>query len=1089
MAERARQRPALDLGARLQRSVGNRAVGRLVEGGTWPFVQRVDPDGRLTTPQDLFDTLPRAVQRRLARLPGHIRAHLERLPWTTQTALWRLDEIDQLDVIDALELLSNHRAMVPVSPPQRAPQHDSPEAGALAVVGTATKTDAEAQLPPGLVDLLRGLDPTAVPFVQILASSLKVSLPLNLTRLSGVGTPPSGLLALEGPPGVMSASPELLGPPPKLLGGGDGLTTLTITARQPILDTSEDEPELNVPHSLVAAYRADLVQSRAYLSEAEGQALAEHWNVRAELFKQLNPSEKDVIPQPTLNEGGGSNGKGTLLHIGENHYIVISEVTSGPFDYIERISGRKFTVLHRTVSNGDCLIDGLHRLITPTQVSAEEVFEARSWLSKNLDEQALTMVLTTMLNDMLVGEFPHGAGPKTLAMLREDAIWGAFKVAEAEKLRKDALKKEEAEKRKRAEAEKEKAKASLDKPKDEGEKPKDEAGVGGTKAPPKARVPMTPEQLDELRAFRGSKDNESIIALNEYIAEQRAKLLTSGKSDGLPHVFNKVFLPLKDGLSEVLEDAAKYQDPLLAAREIAKIADDLHKEWEELHRKHLIADMPPTKGPPDENSLAFGSNGRALKLALKQCYEALVVYLLAPKEERQTRAQQSTEALRLVQAQFVQLADSAVDPDAERFITNRKNVNTTAVKENTDRIANAKTYKLLKTQELTGVVLPSFFRALGEGLTAPLVGTPKKRSEKSSGKSPQTSPETSSETSVDTSAPKQSSTTGARQKLSREEMITLAKQYPGEFEKRVNAMLDALKLAAKQRAESRKTSSIDPTLKAIEYIQSILARNTPQVWKGTIESIETAESDRDARSAYGDLARVFRKDLETIKLIFNHATKGFRSNVLPPEASPAMTPKAESSDFSAQGFPIIGDPRLVYYNSTNARNVTYATKDDARLACMGFLGLDPTTAKPHGRYAITQDKVRPPDLDDTQIWIKAAPDPIRGGDGSPDQGWVEEYETPNGPMLLIYHENDCTVKLKIGSAKQTRGARQAEDIRSRVPHFHVATLPPNAIDLEYWEKAGTEERPPQFGSVKSGATTGVAKEYQQHDTEHHIYHL
>jgi hypothetical protein len=1055
-------------------------VGRLVADGRWPAVQRVNEHGQLTTPQDLFDTLPRAVQRRLARLPGHIRAHLERLPWNTQTALWQLEEIDQLGVIDALELLSIHSAMVPVNAGQGGPQQAPPQPGALVVVGTSARPEAEAQLPPGLLDLLRGLDAQAMPFVQIFASAMKV----NLAGLSGVAKPSSGMLALEAPPGVMPVSAELSGPPPKLLGGGDGLSTLTLSSRQPILVTGEDEPEVNVPNSLVDAYRADLVESRAYLSEAEGQALAEHWDVQAELFKQLDEDEKDVIPQPTLNEGGGSKGKGTLLHVGENHYIVISEVTTGAFDFIERKSGRKFTVLHRTVSNGDCLIDALHRLMSPTKVSAEEVFEARSWLSKNLDAEALSMVVTTMLNDMLVGEFPHGAGPKTLAMLREDGIWDAFKVAEAKKRRLDALKKEEAEKRKQAEAEKEKAKSGADKPKDEGGKPKSEGSKsGGAKPPPKPKVPLSLEQLDELRAFRAGQDNESIIALNEYIAEQRAKLLTSGKSDGLPHVFNKVFLPLKDGLTEILQDAAKYQDPLKAAREIAEIANNLHVEWEETHRKHLIANMPPSGGPPDENSLAFGSNGRALKLALKRCYESLVAYMRASKEERTSLLQQSKEALRVVQAQFVQLADSAIDPDAERFITNKKNVNTNAVKENTGRIANAKAYKTLKTQELTGIMLPSFFNALAEGLTGPLIGKPKKSSEKTSETSPDETPETSSE--ITTDAPKKPSATGGRTRLSVQELISRAKQAPEKFEKQVDGMLDTLREAAKKRAESQKTSSIDPTLKAIEYIESIKARNTAKVWQATIESIEKAKSDSDAREAFKDMASVVGKDFETIKLIFNHANSGWRSQVLPPEqTSPAMTPKGEHSEFSAKGFPIIGDPRLVYYNSTNARNVTYANRDAAKLACMGFLGLNANTAKPHGRYVLTQDKVQPADLPDTEIWIKAAPDPNRGGGGSPDQGWVEEYETPNGPMLLIYHENDCTVKLKLGSAKQTKGVKQSEDIRSPVPHFHVATLPPNAIDLAYWEKAGTEERPPQFGSTKGGA-----KEYQQHEHEHHIYHL
>jgi hypothetical protein len=93
-------------------------------------------------------------------------------------------------------------------------------------------------------------------------------------------------------------------------------------------------------------------------------------------------------------------------------------------------------------------------------------------------------------------------------------------------------------------------------------------------------------------------------------------------------------------------------------------------------------------------------------------------------------------------------------------------------------------------------------------------------------------------------------------------------------------------------------------------------------------------------------------------------------------------------------------------------------------------------------------------------------------------------------MLLVYHANDCTQRLRVlsGDAKKQR----PED-RNPVPHFHVATLPPNDIPLDYWETEDLAARTPALGIDVRGTpgmrTASGAKTYRQHETEHHLYHL
>jgi hypothetical protein len=183
----------------------------------------------------------------------------------------------------------------------------------------------------------------------------------------------------------------------------------------------------------------------------------------------------------------------------------------------------------------------------------------------------------------------------------------------------------------------------------------------------------------------------------------------------------------------------------------------------------------------------------------------------------------------------------------------------------------------------------------------------------------------------------------------------------------------------------------------------------------------------------------------------------------------------------------------VKFFSTNARNLAYPDYESARTAALELLGLGPG-AHPHARYSIGPggsggpgkfDRMDAPGQRVTDIRITSARTQPEGG--NVEEGFVSEYITDDGPMLLAYHSYDCTAMIKVGK----------DEVRP-APHFHVATLPGNDIDPDYWAPEHPEGRTPQFATGitesrdshnKPITVAKASKTYVQHDTDHHLYHL
>lgn len=806
---------------------------------------------------------------------------------------------------------------------------------------------------------------------------------------------------------------------------------------------------------LIHAFRRDYTKSKSYLQETEGQAIAERLGAQVEVFTQ--PDRRLPSIHYTWTLGTGARGKDALLFVGRNHYVVLTELADKDPTQADAIShdGRRFRSGQKTVSDGNCLIDGL-LIITGMPHGDKELLMVRSWLQDTITDDHIAMMLEGLVNGMLAGEFPQGAGPDTLRVLREDPnLWPEYtRVVEVNR-QAQAAKKDQAAKEKAAKEQAEREALGKDggAPVKDGAPAKDGAPVSSgapvlsgapvrVGAPAKGAIDPAPEfaGMDERRRADLRGRQEGAEGLQDAIEATRKKYAERAASTGAPHVFNKIFGAYADSMADALLEIPGIKASY--ASEIAGQMQALMAEFEGAHRHHLIAhDLPATSGP-DENSLAFGSESQGLSHLMT----TLVGYL----QEQTTTAETAVSArgeidrrIEVIQAQMLHLAQIGIDPAAVRVLTAPKN---RQAKSNGQRIEAARAFVHNYSGIAAQGMLSKFFADIEQAMLR--------------------------FNGVEPGKP--------------EAAVPPAKELGAQIiALRTDADAALQELRARQ-AERAKVAALktDPDERAVEIVQDIITR-----WhRSRNEQLNTLSQKRSGRR---ELAEALASSRRVLTRVMAHARNGVRRDVLPDSASPVGA--AKTKGYTDADFPVVNSHEKVKFSSTNARNLAYPDYESARIAALGLLGLGPG-AHPHARYSIGPgglggpgvfDRPDAPGLRVTDIRITSARTQKEGG--NPEEGFVAEYITDDGPMLLAYHSYDCTAMIKVGKEE-----------RRPAPHFHVGTLAGNDIDKGYWEPEHPEDRTPQFATDITDSRDShnkrirVAKQskaYVQHDEDHHLYHL
>jgi hypothetical protein len=187
--------------------------------------------------------------------------------------------------------------------------------------------------------------------------------------------------------------------------------------RVPLVVQHGQQHAAHVSPGLLDAARVDYAKAKGYLQEGEGDLLARHWHVQAEVFDQPVSGEPFIRVVWRLGAGGSS---GLLLFVNGDHYIVITPATKGDCHY-RTADDRYFRRSAReTVADGNCLIDGLFILAHQRNASRKELEAARRRLSQDMPDEALQTMLTAHINDVMHGETPVGLGPAVSEALGAD---------------------------------------------------------------------------------------------------------------------------------------------------------------------------------------------------------------------------------------------------------------------------------------------------------------------------------------------------------------------------------------------------------------------------------------------------------------------------------------------------------------------------------------------------------------------------------------------------------------------------------------------------------------------------------------------
>ncbi|WP_224245074.1 eCIS core domain-containing protein [Hyalangium gracile] len=176
-------------------------------------------------------------------------------------------------------------------------------------------------------------------------------------------------------------------------------------------------PDGRPSEALKQAYRASIVSSDTYLSQAEGALLATAWGVTARVYTELSrPQGSEKL-------------------------------------YVDTVSGDVFRLSEKeTAADGNCLIDGLCLLSKNHNASKKEISDARTSVAKDLADEYVEAECASIITEFINGNregFHQGLGDAVHDLLsRDPAIQSqrdkALRKAQSEKSkRKDSSAKKE----------------------------------------------------------------------------------------------------------------------------------------------------------------------------------------------------------------------------------------------------------------------------------------------------------------------------------------------------------------------------------------------------------------------------------------------------------------------------------------------------------------------------------------------------------------------------------------------------------------------------------------------------------------------
>lgn len=325
-------------------------------------------------------------------------------------------------------------------------------------------------------------------------------------------------------------------------------------------------PYAVVSDELVAAYLADTAGG-AFLQEPEGQLIARQLDVRAQVMSQLRGH---LIQANNIAYGdAGAGHQGILLHVGGNHYIVIQRRLPGPGGTYFDLQGHAYDEVMRTLTDGNCLIHGLHIIRHGANAGPDQIQALRNHVRDNLNPDLVEPILSAVIMGYLHGtaaDFP-GVGARTRAYLRRDPN---LEVQRLEIRKKKEAEKESSRKRGKKAAPKKAApkKAAPEKGTSEGRKGPD---LERSQSLSKSTVSDLSEEV------AADSTSESDEALGTYHKGDPVRFRTGREADDFPH---------KGTVIKVSQ--SKKGEPIYVVRP-ARLTRTMNKNLE-LSEEHIIPD-------------------------------------------------------------------------------------------------------------------------------------------------------------------------------------------------------------------------------------------------------------------------------------------------------------------------------------------------------------------------------------------------------------------------------------------------------------------------------------------------------------------
>ncbi len=172
----------------------------------------------------------------------------------------------------------------------------------------------------------------------------------------------------------------------------------------------------NITPHLIAAHRRDYVSGRPYLQEGEGNLVARSLKVTADVFDKPSDAEPLIRRMEKIGEGPTV---GVLLFVNGNHYLVLTRDPGGElFD----LDNHHYRIEYNTVSDGDCLIDGLHFIRYHRPSTIAERLASRRLVARGLSDEDIRNTLVAAISDLLEGRPVEGLGTEVRTLVNSDSL-------------------------------------------------------------------------------------------------------------------------------------------------------------------------------------------------------------------------------------------------------------------------------------------------------------------------------------------------------------------------------------------------------------------------------------------------------------------------------------------------------------------------------------------------------------------------------------------------------------------------------------------------------------------------------------------